>query len=125
MGRAGGRAGAAGYGGVWGCGRGSEPAGDAARQARGGILRQQGPGADRGDGGGALVVEVVVGVGFSLIIFLVFFPSNIVKGFSSGSFLFLGSGLSFRWCRKMVRSLFHLGSQCCYCALLALLGRVC
>ena len=73
------------------------------------------------------MVEVVVGVGLSLAVFFFFFffPSNIVKGFSSGSFLFLGFGLSLRWCRAVVRSLFRLGLQCCSCALLALFGGVC
>lgn len=99
MGRAGGGAGAAGYGGVWGCGRSSEPAGDAAGEARGDVLRQQRAGADRGEGGGASVVEVVVGVGVLLVViffFFFYFPSNIIKGFSSGSFLFIEFGLSFR-----------------------------
>jgi hypothetical protein len=100
VGRTGGGAGAAGHGGVWGCGRGSEPAGDAAGEARGDVLWRQGARADRGDGGGASVVEVAVGVGvlLAVVFFFFFFPSNIVEGFSSGSFLFLGFGLSFRWC---------------------------
>ena len=73
------------------------------------------------------MVEVVVGVGFSLVVIFFFFffsPSNIVEGFSSGSFLFLGFELSFRWFRAIVRSLFRLGLQYCSCALLALFGRV-
>jgi len=76
VGRTGGGARAAEHGGVWGCGRGSEPAGNAAGEARGDVLRRRGAGADRGDGGGASVVEVVVGVGLSLVVILFsfFFP---------------------------------------------------